>query len=194
MNEKRYIVGLKLAGDFIDLGAFLGRASDFEAVTLGPARLASLRVTNITGWLAKNPQLAALMLSDVLRAEAISRQWSLRVASLDAPHRIAHLLAEVRSRLTKGNSAPRVLRTPFKQTDIADICGISAIHTNRALATIRNVGLGEMRRGDFHATDWSKLEAYAQFDASYLEGLTIPAPLKDSRTEQHPPFMMTHSA
>lgn len=116
----------------------------------------------------QRPEIAIELLCRTLRAAAISRQWAFRLAALNAPQKIAHLLSEVRHRVEAGNRHAQALRTPFTQKDIADMCGISAIHANRAIADIRERGLGEFRRGTFYASSWESLQDYANFDPSYL--------------------------
>ena len=91
--------------------------------------------------------------------------------SLDAPQRIAHIYCEVQTRLHfVGLANERVVRTPFTQKDIADMCGVSAIHANRAVSKLRELELGEIRRGSLYVTDWTQLRQYAAFDPSYLYG------------------------
>ncbi len=50
------------------------------------------------------------------------------------------------------------------------MCGVSAIHANRAVGKLREQGIGEIRRGDLYTDDWDALKRYAGFDASYLYG------------------------
>ena len=56
------------------------------------------------------------------------------------------------------------------QIDLADMCGVSAIHANRAVGKLRELGLGEIRRGDLYTSDWDALREYAQFEPDYLYG------------------------
>ena len=102
---------------------------------------------------------------------AIHRKWIQTLEQLDAPRRIAHLYSELHTRLDLiGRSVTRVLRTPFTQLDMADMCGVSAIHANRAVGKLRELGIAEIRRGDLYTNDWSALKDYAQFDPDYLYG------------------------
>lgn len=172
VEGRRRIVGLSLAGDIINIEALLGGRPDYATVTIGTVQLAE--VDDPQGVLSGQPQMMLKLTSHALRAASIGRLWAFRLAALDAPQSIAHLLCEVRHRLAHKGLAERVLRTPFTQTDIADMCGISAIHANRALGRLRDSGLGEMRRGDFYASSWSALEEYAQFEPGGLRAVFEP--------------------
>ena len=163
-NDRRRILGLKLPGDTINIEAYYGQHTGYETIALGEARIAPLR--DASGGLEPFRYIAETIAFQAVRALSIARFWTFRLTALDAPRRIAHLLCEVRHRLGTHGQFARVLRTPLTQSDIADMCGITPIHANRALARIRENGLGEMRRGNFYAADWSSLEDYAQFDTA----------------------------
>ncbi len=102
---------------------------------------------------------------------AIHRKWIQMLEQLDAPRRIVHIYCELQSRLAlSGRPAQRVLRMPFTQLDLADMCGVSVVHANRAISKMREMGLAQIRRGTLYTDDWEALRDYAQFDASYLYG------------------------
>lgn len=170
-DGKRFIVGLHIPGDFVDLHGFVLQRLDHDIVAVGPAQIAQVdhaRLTEITG---ERPALAKALWFATLLDAAIHRQWIRNLEALDAPQRIAHLYAELHHRFTLiGRNVSRALRTPFTQTDLGDMCGISAIHANRAVGRLRELGLAEIRRGDLYTGDWKALEAYAGFDPAYLYG------------------------
>jgi len=167
-DKRRHIVGLGVRGDFINLNALVGRTRDHQTFALGPVTVAPIIIPNLTTFLNERPEVGNLMLAESLRAEAISRCWTMRLAMSDAPHKIAHLIAELQHRLHPDDSSIKVLRTPFTQSDIGDMCGISSIHANRALGALREMDIGEMRRGDFYVRDWLTLKNFASFDPGYL--------------------------
>ncbi|HEU4820373.1 MAG TPA: Crp/Fnr family transcriptional regulator [Qipengyuania sp.] len=170
-QEKRFIVGVHVPGDFVDLHGFVLGALDHDVVAVGPARIAQIehdRLTEVTG---ERPAIASALWFATLLDASIHRQWIHNLQALDAPQRIAHLFAELHHRFTLiGRNVNRALRTPFTQTDLADMCGVSAIHANRAVARLRDLGLAEIRRGDVYTVEWKAFEAYAGFDPAYLYG------------------------
>ena len=60
--------------------------------------------------------------------------------------------------------------TPLRQADIADMCGATPIHTNRALADLRKKGIADFQRGAVRIPDRNRLEEFAVFTPDYLFG------------------------
>lgn len=170
-DGKRFIVGVHVPGDFVDLHGFVLKRLDHDLVAVGPARIAQVAHERLNAVTQERPQIAKALWFATLLDAAIHRQWIRNLEALDAPQRIAHLFAELHHRLDLiGRNVTRALRTPFTQSDLADMCGVSAIHANRAVGRLRELGLAEIRRGDLYTADWSALEAYATFDPAYLYG------------------------
>ena len=170
-EDRRFVVGMHVPGDFLDLhGMDLDRL-DHDLVAAGGVRVAATSHERLRKATSERPALArALGFASQLDA-AIHRHWIVRLEELDAPRRIAHLYAELHTRLTLIGRAPTgALHTPFTQFDLADMCGITAIHANRAVARLREQGLADIRRGDLYTADWERLKAYARFDPDYLFG------------------------
>ena len=168
---KRHVVGVHIPGDFVDLHGYVLKRLDHDLSAAGPARVAQVDHELLDDVTRERPELAKALWFATLLDAAIHRQWICNLEALDAPQRIAHLYAELHHRFTLiGRNASHALRTPFTQSDLADMCGVSAIHANRAVARLRELGLAEIRRGDLYTSDWSALEAYAGFDPAYLYG------------------------
>lgn len=168
---KRFIVGVHVPGDFVDLHGFVLKRLDHDIVAVGKAYVAQVEHDSLSEVMRDRPGIAKMLWFATLLDAAIHRQWIRNLEALDAPQRIAHLYAELHHRFTLiGRNVSRALRTPFTQSDLADMCGVSAIHANRAVARLRELGLAEIRRGDLYTSDWKALEAYAGFDPAYLYG------------------------
>ena len=170
-KKRRFIVGINVPGDFIDLHGFALKRLDHTLVSAGSVKLGSVPHARLRTVMKERPDIARAMWFATLLDAAIHRKWIQTLEQLDAPRRIAHLYAELHERLDLiGRKIPRALRTPFTQLDLADMCGVSAIHANRAVGKLREAGIGEIRRGDLYTDDWDALKRYACFDASYLYG------------------------
>lgn len=165
----RFIVGVHVPGDMVDLHGFALKRLDHDVVAAGSARVSQISHEALSRIMAERPALAEALWASTLLTAAIHRRWIHNLEALDASRRIAHLFAELhyRQRMT-GRAGARTLRTPFTQTDLADMCGVSAIHANRAIGRLRDMGLAEIRRGDLYTSDWKALEDYAGFDPGYL--------------------------
>lgn len=170
-DGRRFVVGVHVPGDFIDLHGFALKRLDHDLIAAGPVRTASIDHDRLDEIVSERPSTARSLWFTTLLDAAIHRKWIQNLERLDAPRRIAHLYCELRERLEQiGRPVGRTLRTPFTQQDLADMCGVSAIHANRAVAKLRELALGEIRRGDLYVGDWRELETYARFDPGYLYG------------------------
>jgi len=168
-GERRYAVSFHVPGDFVDLHCFALKRLDHNIDCVGRATIGQVPHSAITRVMAERPHLARLFWFSTLLDAAMHREWIMKLEQLTAPKRIAHVFAEIWRRLDMvGLGYPDGFETPLRQTDIAEMCGATAIHTNRALADLRRNGLADFQRGKVRIADRRKLEAYADFDPAYL--------------------------
>lgn len=91
----------------------------------------------------------------------------MRLGQRGALERMAHLVCELLHRLgERGARADHPC--PLTQTDLADLLGMSAVHTNRVLQTLRRRGLAGLARGRLLSPDTMGLAALARFSPDYL--------------------------
>ena len=171
-HDKRYVVGVQVPGDFVDLHAFALKRLDHDLVTIGPTKVGFVPHDAIERVMEREPHLARLFWFSTLMDAAVHREWILKLEQLKAERRVAHLLCELWKRLEfVGLARPNGFRSPLTQADLADSCGTTAIHMNRTLAELKRQGLAEFRRGTLIAPDRKKLEKHADFDPTYLYGV-----------------------
>lgn len=168
---RRFIVGLQVPGDFADLHGFALKKLDHDIVTVGDTLVGYVPHERLVEVLNENPHLSRLLWSASLLDAALHRQWILKLEQLTAPRRVAHIFAELWHRLDLVGLGRRDgLRTPLTQVDLADMCGTTAIHMNRALSVLKREGIAEFRRGTVYISDRARLEEFAGFHADYLYG------------------------
>ncbi|WP_234029033.1 Crp/Fnr family transcriptional regulator [Aurantiacibacter spongiae] len=170
-GNKRFVVGIQVPGDFIDLHAFALKRLDHNIVTLGPARVGFCSHKRIERVMETNAHLARLLWFSTLLDAAIHREWIMKLEQLRASRRAAHILCEIWQRLdfVELGRLGRI-ETPLTQSDLADMCGTTAIHMNRALAQLRKDDLAHFQRGSVKVPDRRLLERYSHFDPTYLYG------------------------
>ena len=170
-NNQRHIVGVQVPGDFMDLHAYALKRLDHDLVTMGPAKIGRVSHEKLKQIQRDEPHLARLFWFSTLLDASIHRQWILKLHQLKASQRTAHLLAEIWLRLEQvGLAQPNGFRSPLTQADLADMCGTTPIHMNRALGEIRKAGIAEFRRGKLVCVDRVALEKLGDFDPTYLYG------------------------
>jgi CRP-like cAMP-binding protein len=115
------------------------------------------------------PHLLRLIWRSSLIQAAMFREWLMRNSRLPADAAMAHLFCEifVRSRaagLVENDSCDM----PVTQEMLADALGLTGVHVNRTLQTIRDTGMVEHKNGRLIVHDFARLAGYADFDPSYL--------------------------
>ena len=170
-NDRRYVVGIQVPGDFVDLHAFALKRLDHDVVTVGPTRVGYVPHDRIAKIHETEPHLSRLFWFSTLLDAAIHRQWTLKLEQLKASRRVAHRLAEIWKRLEMvGLGRANGFRSPLNQSDLADMCGTTPIHMNRALSELRREEIAEFRRGLVLVRDRERFERHGDFDPAYLYG------------------------
>lgn len=170
----RTIVGIQMPGDLIDLPALGLGYLDHDLIALGPVTLAQTGQAQLTDLALANGEVGrALWVASQLDG-TIQRQWAVKLGRLKASRRAARVLAELWCRLELiGLAHTTGYYIPLTQQHLADMCGTTAIHMNRALGELRRLELADVRRGFVTAADRAALEDYGQFRHDYLTARKI---------------------
>ena len=106
---------------------------------------------------------------DTLLDSSIFREWVVNVGRRDSRARIAHLLCELVLRLERiGAGYDGRYDFPLTQEQIADCTGLTAVHTNRTLQSLRKEGLIQLTARSLTVLDWDGLREVGDFDELYL--------------------------
>lgn len=168
-DGRRQIVALLLPGDVCDHDASLLDGMDHALGALNAVELREVNVTTYTA-LSRADDPIGLMLRQGAAAEvAIQREWTRSLGSRDARERLANLFCELWYRLDAvGLIEAGSYGLPLNQQDLADTLGLTAVHINRVLQTMRSDGLIALAQRRLTIPDLGALEAVAQFERSYL--------------------------
>lgn len=167
----RSIVSIQVPGDFVDLHAYALKRLDHDIVMLGKGKIGFVDHADLDKVMEDQPHLARLLWFSTLLDAAIHREWICKLEQLQAAQRVAHIFSEMWYRLDMvGLGSPGVVRTPLTQANLAEMCGVTAIHMNRALGQLRREGIADFRRGTLYVEDRGRLEAFGVFEPGYLYG------------------------
>ena len=167
----RQLVSMHVPGDFVDLHGFPMKRLDHDIATLGPCRIAMFEHKTLAELVAQRPHLTRLLWFSTLLDAAIHREWIFRMGRLGADGRVAHFFCELNARLEMVDLARGGrFSLPATQADIAEACGITGVHVNRVLRTMRERDLLLFRSGEAHILDLARLQGLAEFDPTYLYG------------------------
>ncbi len=173
-NGVRQLTMFHIPGDMPDLHSVVQpqAASGLQALT--QAIILRVPHADIRAVAAKYPALAEAFWRECVIDAAVLAQWVMNVGSRDGRSRIAHLLCEMACRVglaAVGHDA--VFPFGITQAQLGEATGLSMVHVNRVLKSLRNDGIVEFRDKVVRVDDWDRLQAVAQFEAAYLQ-LNIP--------------------
>ena len=165
----RQLVALHVPGDFVDLHGYALKKLDHDVATIGPARVAIVEHDALDRINRTDANLTRLLWFSTLLDSAMHREWIFRLGRLDAAGRIAHLFCELEMRLEMiGLVEDGRFALPLTQPDLAEACGVTGVHTNRVLRSLRERGLMTFRDGVVTIHDRKALRAAGEFDGGYL--------------------------
>lgn len=167
-DGKRQITAFYIPGDMPDLSSiFISHApASFEALTA--ALIVRLPHAQLHKMMAEYPGIAEAFCRYIVADAAITDQWVANIGGRDAQTAVAHLYCEmaVRSRAVRGNDFS--FQLPATQANLGEACGLSTVHINRTLTTLRNAELLIVEKSSVHILDWKALQAAARFNDGYL--------------------------
>jgi CRP-like cAMP-binding protein len=168
-DGSRQIMSFHIPGDAPDVESLFLKRMDHSLGTLDGAVVLHVPHANMFRLFAEAPRVQELFWHWTLIEASIFREWIVNVGRREAYARIAHLLCETVTRLRAvGLSDGVSCDLPITQTELADATGLSAVHVNRSVQTLRKNGLISFRAGSLTALDWNGLVGAAGFDAAYL--------------------------
>lgn len=110
------------------------------------------------------PGLANALNQMALRERALLMDYVVRLGRQTALERVAHLLIEVHYRLL-GIGMAEHDELPFRMTQeaMSDLLGLSPVHVNRTLMTLKRTGMISIAHGRVHLLDVPGLEKLSEF-------------------------------
>ena len=189
-DAERNIIGFQVPGDFVDLHGFALKRLDHGLTAIGRTTIGIVPHEKLREVLANEPHLTRLFWFSTLLDAAIHREWIAKMTDLRAVGRVAHLIAELWYRLRMVGLGNREgFQTPFTQVHLAQMCGLSTVHTNRSIRDLREGGVVEFRYGKVRILDAERLKRLALFEPSYLYGeggLAVGHALDPGASERKP--------
>jgi len=168
-DSRRQIVSIQVPGDFVDLHSFVLQPIDHSVAAATPSIVARVPHRRIAELLDKFPHLTRNLMWDIALDGAIFREWLVTMGQRSAVEQIAHLFCELylrleRVSLVKDGSFDFALT----QQDLAETCGMSAVHVNRSVQTLREKRLIVLDHKRLTVLSLGKLIEFANFDPAYL--------------------------
>lgn len=165
----RQIISIHIPGEFVDLQNGTLEIADHNVQSLGASTVAVVPKDALNDLVSSNAAIRRAAWLDILVDGSIFREWVVNVGRRDARGRIAHLLCELISRLRNANiCCGPTYNFPLTQEQLADATGLTAVHTNRTLQTLRKDRLITLSANQLTVLDWEALAHVGDFNERYL--------------------------
>lgn len=169
LRGARQILSFHIPGDFVDLQNCLLGEADHNVQAVTEAEVAMIPADALAELIASHPAIGRAMWLDTLIDSSVLREWVVNLGRRNARSRISHLLCELSLRLqASGLSEGLDCEFPLKQQDIADATGLTDVHTNRTLHSLRRDGLISLSFRSLQVLDWQGLKDEGEFSERYL--------------------------
>jgi CRP-like cAMP-binding protein len=166
---KRQILSIHITGEIPDLQSLHLHVMDHDLTTLSRCTVGLIPHDALRMLTRERPTVAEALWRETLIDAAVFREWIVNVGRRAAVVRLAHLLAEIGTRLQAMDLAPGDrFELPMTQLDIADALGLTPVHVNRVVQELRREGLLELRKHSVSLPDLPRLKELGDFDDLYL--------------------------
>jgi CRP-like cAMP-binding protein len=188
-DGSRQITAILLPGDLCDTHVNVLRAQDHSIGTFTPVTLADIPRDRLDTLVGYYPHIGRALWWEMLAAAAIQRAWTANIARRGAVERLGHLLCELFYRLRAVElTREQGYGLPLRQSDLADALGLTDVHVNRRLKTLRAAGLITLRSRWLTIRDLPALERASKFNPDYLHlGYRDPVRTADPAPLPPPP-------
>ena len=169
-NGIRQIVAIHISGDMADLCSVALPKTSWAFHALTSAEVLRVSHSDLIAVADRYHNIALAFWRDYVVDMAVMSEWIVSVARRPAEAKMAHLLCEMRCRYNQAGmlALDGSYAFPLTQTQIAEVLGITAIHANRTIRSLKERGLVSLSKTAVVIHDWSGLVELAEFDRAYL--------------------------
>lgn len=170
MDGERQVVSFHFKGEMPDLHSIFIGEMDHSLLAITECVVGLVPHADLHRVVAASATLTALLWRETLIDAAIFRQWITNNGRRGALAGTAHLLCElmVRAKSIGALTPEGTWPMPFTQQQLGDALGLSLVHINRTLKTLREANVAVIERGQLRVLNWDELTRIAGFDPVYL--------------------------
>ena len=166
----RQIAALHLPGDMADLHSVVVPEASSALQALAPSTIVRVPHSALKEAAAQHPAIAEAFWRECVVDAAVMAEAVLSLGRRNALSRMAHLLCEQICRHNL-SASPILFDIPFPATQmhLGDVLGLTAVHVNRTLRSLREHGAATLAHRRIQVRDWQRLVALGDFDPHYLQ-------------------------
>lgn len=166
---ERQVTELHVAGDFLDLHGFTLKCLDHDVLALTDCVLGVVPHRRLAEIIAQFPRLGRAFWFSTNVHASITRELAVSLGRRKAQSRMAHMFCELQYRLdVVDRTRTDGYEFPLTQRELSECLGLTVVHVNRTLQTLRAKQLVEFENRRVHILNRPALEGLAEFDPSYL--------------------------
>jgi CRP-like cAMP-binding protein len=167
LDGSRQTVALYLPGEMCDLHSVPVPTSGWGLEAVTDTRLLFVPHEALRR-LTQNASLALALWCDTTVDGSILAKWVANMGRKQAIARVAHLFGELGMRMEQlGLGSRTEFELPMKQSQLAEVAGMTSVHVNRTLKALADRGV-TFARGKGRIADWSATVRRAEFEPTYL--------------------------
>lgn len=164
-DGRRQIVNFMFPGDLIGLQTAMGEPLAHGVEALTGARLCVFARDRFSELVKNHPELGYDVIWLAAKEEAALEEHLVALGQRTARERIAYLAVFLVQRaMETGLAQENSVALSVTQTQIADMLGLSLVHTNRTLQTLRQSNLISWNLNEIQIGDMDAAREFARFD------------------------------
>lgn len=202
-DGRKQLILIFLPGDLLAIKSLLAQSFGDNAHTLSAAVVERVDRRTLLRAFREDADIATRCLWQVIEEERRLQRWIIGLGQASAEERLAMLLIDFRCRLAlSGKIAADSLtfRMPLTQVELADLLGLTPVHVNRVLKSLREQGIATLRSGQVTILDWESLrrcarhllDTYEQTTLHYAGAIPTGVACPLSATDAHHPAFDVH--
>ena len=165
-DGRRQIVNFLFPGDLVGLQGAFDEPSAHSVEALLASRLCVFHRPKFENLIAKHPRLGYDVIWMAAEEESALEEHLVALGRSSAKERVAYLAVFLMDRAKGVDMAGdnNRLALPIRQAQIADMLGLSLVHTNRTIKALDRDGLVFWRPDEIHVPDLSAASEFAHFE------------------------------
>lgn len=164
-DGRRQITNFMFPGDLVGLQAAFDEPTPHGVEVLIPARLCQFPRDGFSDLVSAHPELGFDLTWMAAREEIILEEHLVAVGRRSASERVAYLAVWLveRGAAVGLSSAQNTLEIPIRQGQIADMLGLSLVHTNRTVKSLAREDIVHWTPSSIHIPDLDRAAKHAHF-------------------------------
>lgn len=168
-DGSQQINAIYIAGDMCDIHSVASPRAGWGITTIASGTILLVPHEDINRLAVRYNNIALALWRDTTLDASILAKWVANAGRKDARSRLAHLFCEVGVRMERAGLDKRThFRLDVTQARLSDVLGLTPVHVNRTLQSLRAEQVLSMDKHVVDIADWDALACIAEFDPAYL--------------------------